>query len=138
MNNKLMNLDNAGISILALSKNDLTETARSLESKHDKLTEFEMLKKLSFLIEMRMEMIKDSAKENFLEKFGGSKTERENGFVISMREMAIYDYSEIVKKMESEIKSLQESLKKQKEIEKKNGSCLTGEVLSEVLTLTLK
>lgn len=138
MNNKLINLDSAGNSILKLSKDNLLETARNLQSQEDALTEFEMLKKLSFLIEMRMEMIKDDAKENFLEKFGGSKTERENGFVISMREMSKYDYSEIVKNMESEIKSLQESLKKQKEIEKKNGSCLTGEVLSETLTFTLK
>lgn len=138
MNNNLINLDSAGNSILKLSKDNLLETARNLQSQEDPLTEFEMLKKLSFLIEMRMEMIKDDAKENFLEKFGGSKSERENGFVISMREMAVYDYSEIVKNMESEIKSLQESLKKQKEIEKKNGSALTGKVLSEILTLTLK
>jgi len=138
MNNKLMNLDNAGISILALSKNDLTETARSLESKHDKLTEYEMLKKLSFLIEMRMEMIKDDAKENFLEKFGGSKNEKENGFVIMIKEYADYDYSKIVKKMDSQIKKLQAKLKKQKEIEKKSGSAITGKVKFNTLSMELK
>jgi len=138
MNNKLINLDSAGNSILKLSKDNLLETARNLQSQEDPLTEFEMLKKLSFLIEMRMEMIKDDAKENFLEKFGGSKNEKENGFIIMIKEYADYDYSEIVKKMDSQIKKLQAKLKKQKEIEKKSGSAITGKVKFNTLSMELK
>ena len=138
MTTNLINLDSAGNSILKLSKDNLLETARNLQSQEDPLTEFEMLKKLSFLIEMRMEMIKDSAKENFLEKFGGSKNEKENGFIIMIKEYADYDYSEIVKKMDSQIKKLQAKLKKQKEIEKKSGSAITGKVKFNTLSMELK
>ncbi len=136
--NKLKNLDSAGMQILAKSKEELTETARNLKSSHEPLTEYEMLYKLSFLIKTRLEMIKDSAQENFLERFGGSKTERENGFVITLKEMQEYKYSDSVKDLESEIELLKEQLKQQKEKEKKSGKAITGNVISENLTLTLK
>ena len=136
--NKLKNLDIAGGSILLLSKNDLTETARSLESEHDFLTEYEMLYKLQYLIKTRLEMLKDDAQDVFIEKYGGSKSERENGFIISMREMMLYEFSEDVKDLESEIKLLNEQLKQMKEKEKKDGSALTGEVEKETLSFTLK
>jgi len=136
--NKLINLDVAGGSILLLSKNDLTETARSLESEHDFLTEYEMLYKLQYLIKTRLEMLKDDAQDVFIEKYGGSKSERENGFIISMREMMLYEFSEDVKDLESEIKLLNEQLKQMKEKEKKDGSALTGEVEKETLSFTLK
>lgn len=136
--NKLINLDVAGGSILLLSKNDLTETARSLESEHDFLTEYEMLYKLQYLIKTRLEMLKDDAQDVFIEKYGGSKSERENGFIISMRENMKYEFSEDVKDLESEIKLLNEQLKQMKEKEKKDGSALTGEVEKETLSFTLK
>ena len=136
--NKLKNLDIAGGSILLLSKNDLTETARSLESEHDFLTEYEMLYKLQYLIKTRLEMLKDDAQDVFIEKYGGSKSERENGFIISMRENMKYEFSEDVKDLESEIKLLNEQLKQMKEKEKKDGSALTGEVEKETLSFTLK
>jgi len=135
---EVLNLDGAGISILALSKNDLTETARGLQSKMDFLTEYQALYKLQFLIKSRLEMIKDETKETFLEKFGGSKSEKENGFIISLKEMMEYNYSEDVTALETEIKLLSEQLKQMKENEKKSGKALTGEVKSDVLTFTLK
>ena len=136
--NKLKNLDIAGGSILLLSKNDLTETARSLESKYDSLTEYQALYKLQYLIKTRLEMLKESAQDVFIEKYGGSKSERENGFIISMRENMKYEFSEDVKDLESEIKLLNEQLKQMKEKEKKDGSALTGITEKETLSFTLK
>jgi len=135
---EVLNLFGAGISILALSKNDLTESARGLQSKLDPLTEYQSLYKLQYLIKSRLEMIKDETKETFLEKFGGSKSERINGFIISLKEMMEYNYSEDVTALETEIKLLSEQLKQMKENEKKSGKALTGEVKSDVLTFTLK
>ena len=135
---EVLNLDGAGISILALSKNDLTESARSLQSKLDPLTEYQALYKLQFLIKSRLEMIKDETKETFLEKFGGSKSEKENGFIISLKEMMEYNYSEDVTALETEIKLLSEQLKQMKENEKKSGKALTGITKNDVLTFTLK
>ena len=135
---EVLNLFGAGVSILALSKNDLTESARNLQSKLDFLTEYQALYKLQFLIKSRLEMIKDETKETFLEKFGGSKSEKENGFIISLKEMMEYNYSEDVTALETEIKLLSEQLKQMKENEKKSGKALTGEVKSDVLTFTLK
>lgn len=137
MTNKL-SLDNAGISLLALSKDKLTESARQLQSKHDKLTEYQMLYKLQFLIKTRLEMIKDDCKETFLEKFGGSKSEKINGFQITLKEMMEYNYSEDVTNLESEIKLLSEQLKQMKENEKRNGKAITGVTEKEILSFTLK
>lgn len=135
-NTEVLNLDTPGTAILKLSKANLTDTARNLVSGQDALTEYQMLYKLQFLIKTRLEMMKDSAKETFLEKFGGSKTERENGFTITLKETQRYDYSEAVLNLETEIKLLQEQLKQMKEKEKDKAK--TGEIISENLTFTLQ
>ena len=77
-NNSLINLDNSAGVILLKSKAELQETAKSLKSNLDKLTEYEALYKLQFLIKERLDYLKDDAKNTFIEKFSGSQTEKEN------------------------------------------------------------
>ena len=134
-NNSLINLDNSAGVILLKSKAELQETAKSLKSNLDKLTEYEALYKLQFLIKERLDYLKDDAKNTFIEKFSGSQTEKENGFTITLKSVneIIYrdDIQELVEEIEIKKTKLTE-LKKQPDaiIEKNN--------IGELLTLTLK
>jgi len=67
-NNSLINLDSSAGVILLKSKAELQETAKSLKSNLDKLTEYEALYKLQFLIKERLDFLKDDAKNTFIEK----------------------------------------------------------------------
>ena len=134
-NNSLINLDNSAGVILLKSKAELQETAKSLKSNLDKLTEYEALYKLQFLIKERLDYLKDDAKNTFIEKFSGSQTEKENGFTITLKSVnkIIYrdDIQELIEDIEIKKTKLTE-LKKQPDaiIEKNN--------IGELLTLTLK
>ena len=130
----LINLDNNSLAILQVSKSGLEKIALELKSKLDALTEYEALYKLQYLIKYRMECIKESSVEEFINKFEGSSCEKENGFTVTLKQLSDYAYSDNVKNLEIEIKALQEQLKQQKEKEKK----VVGKTLkSENIALTL-
>jgi len=134
-NNSLINLDNSAGVILLKSKAELQETAKSLKSNLDKLTEYEALYKLQFLIKERLDYLKDDAKNTFIEKFSGSQTEKENGFTITLKSVNEIIYRDDIQELAEDIeikKTKLSELKKQPDavIEKIN----TG----DLLTLTLK
>ena len=82
-----------------------------------------------------MECVKEQAMETFKEKFEGSQTERENGFSITLKQQYEYNYSDKVKDIETEIKTLQAQLTQTKDKQRESAR---GEVKSEILSLTLK
>lgn len=132
---EVLNLDNNSVVILKQSKAGLEKSARDLKTRLDPLTEFEALYKLQYLIKYRMECVKEQAMETFKEKFEGSQTERENGFSITLKQQYEYNYSDKVKDIETEIKTLQAQLTQTKD---KQRETARGEVKSEILSLTLK
>lgn len=134
-NNSLINLDNSAGVILLKSKAELQETAKSLKSNLDRLTEYETLYKLAFLIKERLDFLKDDAKNTFIEKFSGSQTEKENGFTITLKSVNEIIYRDDIQELIEDIEINKEKLKKLKEqpdaiLERKN--------IGDSLTLTLK
>jgi hypothetical protein len=128
---ELINLDNNGLAILQQTKHELERTALNLKSKLDKLTEYEALYKMKYLIDYRMQCIKDLALEKFTEKFEGSQSEKDNGFTVTLKQLTNVIYSDNVKDLESEIKALQNQLKQMKDREKKTaGRTIKGEILA--------
>lgn len=137
MNDKLTIQDVTGEDILLLSKEKLTQLARDLEVSYDSLKDYEILFKLRYLAETRLEVLKKPAMEMFLEKFGGSTTERENGFSITYSERNTYEYSEDVKKLEEKMEKLKMRISAMKEEEKSNGTA--KKIKSQnILAFTLK
>lgn len=134
-NSSLINLDNSAGVILLKSKAELQETAKSLKSNLDKLTEYEALYKLQFLIKERLDFLKDDAKQVFIDKFEGSQTEKENGFTITLKSVNEIIYRDDIQELIEDIEINKEKLKKLKEqpdaiLERKN--------IGDSLTLTLK
>lgn len=128
---ELINLDNNGIAILQQTKHELEKIALNLNSKLDRLTEYEALYKMKYLIDYRMQCIKDLALETFLEKYEGSQSEKENGFTATVRQLTDVIYSDEVKELETEIKARQSQLKQMRERESKTADrTVKGEVLS--------
>ena len=132
MKDKLININQA--TILGLNKAEIEKSALNLKSNLDKLTEYELLYKMKYLIEYRMECIKEQALEVFTEKFEGSASEKDNGFTVTLKNMYKYNYDEKVKSMEKQIKELQSELKKEKA---KQSESAKGKVKSELIALTL-
>ena len=134
-NNSLINLDSSAGVILLESKAELQETAKRLKSNLDRLTEYETLYKLAFLIKERLDFLKDDAKNTFIEKFSGSQTEKENGFTITLKSVNEIIYRDDIQELIEDIEINKEKLKKLKEqpdaiLERKN--------IGDSLTLTLK
>ena len=131
---ELINLDNNGLAILQQTKHELEKTALNLNSKLDRLTEYEALYKMKFLIDYRMQCIEDQALETFLEKYEGSQSEKDNGFTVTLKQLTDVCYSDEVKDLESEIKTLQNQLRQLKDREKKTAD---RTVKGEILALTM-
>ncbi len=134
-NNSLINLDNSAGAILLKSKTELQETAKSLKSNLDKLTEYEALYKLQFLIKERLDYLKDDAKNTFIEKFSGSQTEKENGFTITLKSVNKIIYRDDIQELIEDIEIKQDKLKKLKE---QPNAILERKNIGDSLTLTLK
>ena len=134
-NNSLINLDNSAGVILLKSKAELQETAKSLKSNLDKLTEYEALYKLQFLIKERLDYLKDDAKQVFIEKFSGSQTEKENGFTITLKSVNEIIYRDDIQELIEDIEIKQDKLKKLKE---QPNAILERKNIGDSLTLTLK
>lgn len=134
-NNSLINLDNSAGVILLKSKAELQETAKSLKSNLDKLTEYEALYKLQFLIKERLDYLKDDAKNTFIEKFSGSQTEKENGFTITLKSVNEIIYRDDIQELIEDIEIKQDKLKKLKE---QPNAILERKNIGDSLTLTLK
>lgn len=131
---ELINLDNNATAILGITKAGLEKTALNLKSELDNLTLYEALYKLKYLIDYKMQCIKDQALETFLEKYKGSQSEKENGFTATVRQLTDVIYSDEVKELETEIKALQSQLKQMRERESKTAD---RTVKGEVLALTM-
>jgi len=131
---ELINLDSNAVAILEVTKTGLEKVAQSLHSDLEPITEYSALKKMQYLIDYRMQWIKDNAIENFAEKFGGSKTEKLHGITITLKELTKVVYSEEIQKLEAEIKLLNNQLKQAKAMEIKKAE---REVTGETLSLTL-
>jgi len=131
---ELINLDNNGIAILQQTKHELEKIALNLNSKLDRLTEYEALYKMKFLIDYRMQCIKEQALETFLEKYEGSQSEKENGYTVTVKQQTEIKYSDAVKDLESEIKLRTNELRQLKDREKKTAE---RTVKGEVLALTM-
>lgn len=131
---ELINLDNNGIAILQQTKHELEKIALNLNSKLDRLTEYEALYKMKFLIDYRMQCIKEQALETFLEKYEGSQSEKENGYTVTVKQQTEIKYSDAVKDLESEIKLRTNELRQLKDREKKTAD---RTVKGEVLALTM-
>lgn len=134
-NNSLINLDNSAGAILLKSKAELQETAKSLKSNLDKLTEYEALYKLQFLIKERLDYLKDDAKNTFIEKYSGSQTEKENGFTITLKSVNEIIYRDDILELAEDIE-----IKKTKltELKKQPDAIIEKNNIGELLTLTLK
>jgi len=135
MSKSLINLDNNATVILKLSKAELEKSALNLKSNLDPLTEYEALYKLQHLIEYRMACLKELALETFITKFEGSQSEKDNGFTVTLKNQYEYTWSDKVKDLETEIKSLQSQLKQVKAKESKTAK---GNSKGESLALTLR
>jgi len=131
---ELVNFDNNSVAILEVTKHDLEKIGLNLKSDLEPITEYSALKKMLYLIDYRMQFIKDQAIENFAEKFGGSKTEKLHGITITLKELTKVSYSDKVQDLEAEIKLLQNQLKQAKAMEIKKAD---REVTGETLSLTL-
>jgi len=131
---ELVNFDNNSVAILDVTKHDLEKIGLNLKSDLEPITEYSALKKMLYLIDYRMQVIKDKAIENFAEKFGGSKTEKLHGITITLKELTKVSYSDKVQDLEAEIKLLQNQLKQAKAMEIKKAD---REVTGETLSLTL-
>lgn len=131
---ELINLDNNGLAILQQTKHELEKIALNLNSKLDRLTEYEALYKMKFLIDYRMQCIKEQALETFLEKYEGSQSEKENGYTVTVKQQTEIKYSDAVKDLESEIKLRTNELRQLKDREKKTAE---RTVKGEVLALTM-
>lgn len=129
-----MNFDSNSVAILEVTKHDLEKIGLNLKSDLEPITEYSALKKMLYLIDYRMQVIKDKAIENFAEKFGGSKTEKLHGITITLKELTKVSYSDKVQDLEAEIKLLQNQLKQAKAMEIKKAD---REVTGETLSLTL-
>lgn len=134
MKKELVNFDSNSVAILEVTKHDLEKIGLNLKSDLEPITEYSALKKMQYLIDYRMQVIKDKAKENFAEKFGGSKTEKLHGITITLKELTKVSYSDKVQDLEAEIKLLQNQLKQAKAMEIKKAD---REVTGETLSLTL-
>ncbi len=134
MKKELVNFDNNSVAILEVTKHDLEKIGLNLKSDLEPITEYSALKKMLYLIDYRMQVIKDKAIENFAEKFGGSKTEKLHGITITLKELTKVSYSDKVQDLEAEIKLLQNQLKQAKAMEIKKAE---REVTGETLSLTL-
>ena len=134
MKKGLVNFDNNSVAILDVTKHDLEKIGLNLKSDLEPITEYSALKKMLYLIDYRMQVIKDKAIENFAEKFGGSKTEKLHGITITLKELTKVSYSDKVQDLEAEIKLLQNQLKQAKAMEIKKAE---REVTGETLSLTL-
>lgn len=134
MKKELVNFDNNSVAILDVTKHDLEKIGLNLKSDLEPITEYSALKKMLYLIDYRMQVIKDKAIENFAEKFGGSKTEKLHGITITLKELTKVSYSDKVQDLEAEIKLLQNQLKQAKAMEIKKAD---REVTGETLSLTL-
>jgi len=133
--NKLINLDTSATAILSKSKSELQETAKSLVSGLDKLTEYEALYKLQFLIKERLDFLKEDAKNTFIEKYSGSQTEKENGFVITLKSVNEIIYRDDIQQLTEEIEIQKEKLK---ELKKQPDAVIEKINTGDLLTLTLK
>jgi len=134
MKKQLVNFDSNSVAILEVTKHDLEKIGLNLKSDLEPITEYSALKKMLYLIDYRMQVIKDKAIENFAEKFGGSKTEKLHGITITLKELTKVSYSDKVQDLEAEIKLLQNQLKQAKAMEIKKAD---REVTGETLSLTL-
>ena len=134
MKKELVNFDSNSVAILEVTKHDLEKIGLNLKSDLEPITEYSALKKMLYLIDYRMQVIKDQAIENFAEKFGGSKTEKLHGITITLKELTKVSYSDKVQDLEAEIKLLQNQLKQAKAMEIKKAE---REVTGETLSLTL-
>ena len=134
MKKQLVNFDSNSVAILEVTKHDLEKIGLNLKSDLEPITEYSALKKMLYLIDYRMQVIKDKAIENFAEKFGGSKTEKLHGITITLKELTKVSYSDKVQDLEAEIKLLQNQLKQAKAMEIKKAE---REVTGETLSLTL-
>lgn len=134
MKKELVNFDSNSVAILDVTKHDLEKIGLNLKSDLEPITEYSALKKMLYLIDYRMQVIKDKAIENFAEKFGGSKTEKLHGITITLKELTKVSYSDKVQDLEAEIKLLQNQLKQAKAMEIKKAD---REVTGETLSLTL-
>ena len=133
--NKLINLDTSATAILSKSKTELQETAKSLVSGLDKLTEYEALYKLQFLIKERLDFLKEDAKNTFIEKYSGSQTEKENGFVITLKSVNEIIYRDDIQQLTEEIEIQKEKLN---QLKKQPDAVIERENIGDILTLTLK
>jgi len=133
--NKLINLDTSATAILSKSKSELQETAKSLVSGLDKLTEYEALYKLQFLIKERLDFLKEDAKNTFIEKYSGSQTEKENGFVITLKSVNEIIYRDDIQQLTEEIEIQKEKLN---QLKKQPDAVIERENIGDILTLTLK
>jgi len=133
--NKLINLDTSATAILSKSKSELQETAKSLVSGLDKLTEYEALYKLQFLIKERLDFLKEDAKNTFIEKYFGSQTEKENGFVITLKSQNEIIYRDDIQELAEEIELKKEKLN---QLKKQPDAVIERKNIGDILTLTLK
>ncbi len=134
-NLQIISFDAPALAILPISKTKLIDMAKAMQSNLDSLTEKEALYKLKFLIDTRLDCIKESAKEIFTERFGGSQTEKENGFILTLKSVNEYKYSDEVQCLEDEIELLKSQLKQMKDKERKNAEIINT---TDQLTFTLK
>ena len=107
MKKELVNFDSNSVAILDVTKHDLEKIGLNLKSDLEPITEYSALKKMQYLIDYRMQVIKDKAIENFAEKFGGSKTEKLHGITIPLQELTEVGYSKEIQNLKAGIKLLQ-------------------------------
>jgi hypothetical protein len=124
-NQTLINLDKNILSVL--SRADLVETANQIKTNLPAGDEYELLRKLKFLITEREKLIISSAEEQIRTETGGTSGIW-NGFKVNYQTRKTFIYSD-------ELTALIEEVKKKKKIEELNG---TATILKELNLITLE
>lgn len=123
--------------ILDLKREELECLALDLQSELPEIDQYCALYKLKFLIENRMQFLKDKALEGHLRRFEGSSKEGYNGFTVQIKVEKEYQFSDKVNEMETDKKKLGGLITAQKNLEKQDG---TAKLINEkqLLTLTME
>lgn len=125
-------------SVFELNKDQLDCLVNDLLKSTDKspLDLLADINKFKYIIETMDKILRDDAKANFIQNFGGSKTEEYLGFKMQLRETTEWKFTDKIDKINNQIKVLQVKLKAEKEKEKLNGEATkTSEGLTLALTL---
>lgn len=121
-------------SVLDMSKQDLECLALDLTSELPEIDQFCALYKLKFLIEQRLNVIKENAIKGHLERFSGSTREGYNGFDVQIKTDKEWQFSDKVTEFEEKKKQIGKELTAIKNLEKADG---TAKLISEKTTIAL-